>query len=418
MLQPSAPAAPPLQTDLEAAGIHVIGAVQRSNLVQEAAKWAPDAVVLCETSLDDTVLELLQALRATAPRPVLLFTADADADKMVRALDAGVHAYVVNGYAAARLRPLVHLAQARFAHERRLRDEVAELAHRFEERKLVDRAKGILMRARPLSEDEAFRLLRTASMHSNQRVGKVSQLVIETAACAEAVNRAGQLRMLSQRLIKLCALQALEARSPLQELIEQSVSRLDTSLASLAKGLSSATYGDLVDAVASTWAELRQALSQPTDTRRLAQLDALAERVLLHADRLVAQLQSAGGATRLHVVNVAGRQRMLSQRLAKQALLGEVLRGAAAAAAQAEADKARQEFEMGLAYLEGAPLTTPEIRDSLDEASRGWGALTRALALVGRPDGQRALADSSEALLAVFERLTDRYEHSMQILMG
>ena len=87
------------------------------------------------------------------------------------------------------------------------------MSHRFAERKLVDRAKGILMRARQVSEDEAFRVLRAASMHSNQRVGQVSQHVIDAARFAEAVNRAGQLRMLSQRLVKLYALLGAAASS-------------------------------------------------------------------------------------------------------------------------------------------------------------------------------------------------------------
>src|SRR6185369_6331900 len=110
-----------------------------------------------------------------------------------------------------RLRALVHLALARFAHERQLRDALADVTSRFEERKLVDRAKGILMRARQVSEDEAFKVLRMASMHSNQRVGQVSQQVIAAAGIAESVNRAGQLRMLSQRVVKLYALRVADA---------------------------------------------------------------------------------------------------------------------------------------------------------------------------------------------------------------
>ena len=83
-----------------------------------------------------------------------------------------------------------------------------------------------------------------------------------------------------------------------------------------------------------------------------------------------------------------------------------------------EAEKSRVAFEEALVYLQAAPLTTQEIRDSLDEAVRTWGAMTRALTSVRTTDGQKALGDSSEALLASFERLTERYEHSVQILMG
>jgi hypothetical protein len=154
------------------------------------------------------------------------------------------------------------------------------------------------------------------------------------------------------------------------------------------------------------------------DAAGIADIDGWADRMLLSSDRLVNSLEATGAATRLHIINVCGRQRMLSQRLAKQALLAALLRGAAAAAATAEADKARAEFEQALAILETLPLSSREIRESLDEAGRLWSALTRALAKVRSAEGQRSLTESSEALLALFEQLTERYERSMQMLMG
>src|SRR5258705_5612074 len=108
------PSAPQLDTDLEGAGIHVLGAVQRSNLVQDAVRLGPDIVVCHQTAVDEGLFEAIGLLQSSAPRPVLLFTPDPDADKMTRALEAGVHCYVVNGYGPQRRRALVHLAQARF----------------------------------------------------------------------------------------------------------------------------------------------------------------------------------------------------------------------------------------------------------------------------------------------------------------
>jgi len=418
VLTSPAPGAPALASDLEGAGIHVIGAAQRSNLVQEAARLVPDVVIVHESRVDDALLAALSALQAAVPRPAVVFTLDDDADRMRRVLDAGVHAYVVNGYAPGRLRSLVHLAQARFAHEQKLRDQLADVSHRFEERKLVDRAKGILMRARQLSEDEAFRLLRSASMHSNQRVGQVSQQVIAAASFAEAINRAGQLRMLSQRLVKLYALQTAAGQAIPGELLSESCSRVDANLSALGKSLSRPTYGDLLDAVSAPWTALKGMLNAPVSAVRLSEADALAERVLLQADRLVSSLEASGVATSLHVINVAGRQRMLSQRVAKQALLGVLLTGEAAAHSVAETEHAKKEFEDALDYLNAAPLTTREIRESLDEAGRTWQTMAKALAKVRSADSQRALGESSEALLALFEQLTERYERSMQMLMG
>jgi AmiR/NasT family two-component response regulator len=418
VLTPSSPGAPALASDLEGVGIHAIGAAQRSNLVQEAARLGPDVVIVHESTVDDALIAIIAALQLTSPRPLLLFTNDADAEKMKRALEAGVHAYGFNGYAPSRLRSLVHLAQARFAHEQRLRISLADVSHRFEERKLVDRAKGILMRARQLSEDDAFRLLRAASMHSNQRVGQVSQQVIAAAHFAEAVNRAGQLRMLAQRLVKLYALQLAGVRVAAPGLLEESCNRVDANLAALGKSLSKATYGDLIEAVSAPWGALKAVLSAPVDAKGLNEADALAERMLLHADRFVSSLETSGVANSLHVINVSGRQRMLSQRVAKQALLGVLLEGDAATAAAAEAERAKTEFEEALQFLNAAPLTTREIRESLDEAGRHWAAMAKALARVRSAEGQKALGEGSEALLALFEQLTERYERSMQMLMG
>jgi AmiR/NasT family two-component response regulator len=416
VLGPSSPGEPALAADLEAAGIHVLGAVQRGKLVQEAVRLVPDVVVVHEATPDAPLFDALALLQATGPRPVILFTADPDADKMARALDCGVHVYVVNGYAAARLRPLVHLAQARFEHEERLRRQLADLSSRFEERKLVDRAKGILMRVRQLSEEEAFRVLRTASMQSNQRVGQVSQQLIAAAGLAEAINRAGQFRMLSQRIVKLHALHAGgDAPSPL---LAESCTRVEGHLAALGKSLGKATYGDLLEAVAQPWARLQDALAAPAEVSRLPEIDALADGMLQAADRLVNVLEGSGAATRMHVINVCGRQRMLSQRWAQQALLSVLLRGEAAAAAGAAADQAAVEFEQALAHLNAVPLTSREIRASLDEAQRLGAAMAQARAQVASPAGRKALGDASEALLALFEQLTDRYERSMQMLMG
>jgi len=378
-------------------------------------RLAPDVLVCHELAPDDAFFDAIALMQATAPRPVLLFTNDPDADKLARALDVGVQGYIVNGYSAARLRSLIHLAQARYVHERELLAKLADVSHRFEERKLVDRAKGILMRARQVSEEEAFRVLRAASMHTNQRVGQVSQHVIVAAGLAESINRAGQLRMLSQRLVKLYALACMSADA---SALPESCARVDANLATLAKNLSKSTYGDLIDAVMQPWSPLKTLLSERVDPARLPEVDSLADRMLLQADRLVSALEANGAATTLHVINVCGRQRMLSQRVAKHALLSVLLKGAQAAAAAAEAEKSRLEFEQALGYLAAAPLTTREIRESLDEAVRVWTVMSRAVTRPRSVDSPRTLAEASETLLALFDQLTLRYEHSMQVLVG
>jgi hypothetical protein len=357
-------------------------------------------------------------LAGAAPCPVVVFTHDPEAARIEQAMQAGVHAYVVNGYGEHRLRAVLHVAQSRFQHERRLRAELDEVTRRFDERKLVDRAKGILMRARHVSEEEAFGVLRAASMHSNQRVGEVSRQVITAAHYADAVNRAGKLRMLSQRWVKLHALQLLDPAAPnWAPGLAQAGEEIDATIRSLGKSLSKPTFGDLLDAVAAAWHEAEALLSLPASTSRLAEVDAVAERLLLQADQLTRQLETAGLVTTLHVINVSGRQRMLCQRHAKQILLGLLL-GARGAASRNDLARTAAAFEEALAHLRAAPLSTPEIRALLQAADDAWADVGRAARQVHAGNGARALDEASEAVLAVFEQLTERYEHSMQVLMG
>ena len=405
--------------DLAAVGIHVLGATTRGNLVRDASQTSPDIVVCHDLSPDDALFAAFALLAESAPRPVIVFTNDPEAAKIDRAMQSGIHAYVVNGYAPSRLRAVIHLAQSRFQHEGRLRSELADVTKRFDERKLVDRAKGILMRARQVSEDEAFAVLRSASMHSNRRVGQVSRQVIAAAHYADAVNRAGKLRMLSQRLVKLCALRLLEpGQVAYGKALAESVERIDANIAALAKSLSKPTFGDLLDAVSAAWSQLQSLLGPALTTARLPELDALAERLLLHADQLTRQLETAGLVTTLQIINVSGRQRMLSQRFAKLALLGLSLNHEAAAVATDDRTRTAAAFEHAMAHLKAAPLSTVEIRDLLVEADRAWADLTQAARSMKKMTSARVLDDSSEVLLDLFEQLTDRYERSMQVLMG
>ena len=408
-----------LAGDLAAVGIHVLGAAARGNLVREAAQHAPDVIVCHELSPDAALFDACALLAETAPRPVIVFANDPEAGKIERALKSGIHSYVVNGYALNRLRSVIHVAQQRFVHENRLRGELAEVTRRFDERKLVDRAKGILMRARQLSEEEAFGVLRAASMHSNRRVGQVSQQVIAAAHYADAVNRAGKLRMLSQRLVKAVALGLLPpAQIGDAARVSETAAQIEANIAALGKSLSLLTFGDLLDAVAGAWSRLQALLAPPLAADRLAALDAAAEQLLRHADQLTRQLETAGLVTTLHIINVSGRQRMLSQRHAKQALLALLLQGDAAEAARADLAQTATTFEQAMAHLNDVPLSTTEIRALLGDAAATWSHVAKAARQVRAGAPARALDAASETLLGIFDQLTDRYERSMQVLMG
>lgn len=409
---PALPDAPTLVADLEANGLSVCARCESTHLVHEAVRHAPDLIVVWEPHPGDALFEAVRLLARVmpAPTPVLVFTSDVRAEPMDAALDVGIEGWVVNGYAAGRLRPLVQLTLARHRRSRQMREERDELSRRFEERKLVDRAKGILMSARQVSEDEAFRLLRSASMHAKQRIGQVSQQVIDAAHYAEAINRAGRLRMLSQRVVKLYALAAMGVEAAgSRALLADSAAQIDQSLSLLGRSLSRPTFGDLIDAVQGCWVVLQAGLAGAPAVAKVPGLDEEAERLLALADRLTQALENAGLAPTLHVINVSGRQRMLAQRLAKLALLQPA---SPALAPTAEA------FEHGLAYLKGIPLSTPLIREAMAAADLRWQEMLQAVRAGATPAARLTLAANSEALLELFDRLTREYERSMQLLMG
>lgn len=421
------PATPSLVADLENVGIEVIANTQDcSKLVQDVLKCAPDLIVCFDPLPGETLFRAIELLGETAPRPVIVFTTDGNADHIARAMQAGVHAYVVNGYGRERLRPLIHLAQARFARDQAMVADVRDAAGRLEERKVVERAKGILMRARQVSDDDAFQMLRTASMHTNQRMGQVSRHIIHSARFAEDLNRAGQLRMLSQRLVKLLGLQlAGVQRGQVIERLKESKLHIENNMSALGKSLSPATFGDLLGQVMHTWSRLRQALQQEPRASELGPVDELAELLLHEAERLTGSLQNAGAAPPLQVLNTAGRQRMLTQRHAKYALLCALGGSALAARHEAGMAESRAAIDEGLLYLNQIPLTSPEIRTTLQAAADGWQQLLEAVeASRGATGGESQLASleriavSSEALLEIFEQLTALYERSMQMLAG
>src|SRR5690606_22162641 len=200
--------------------------------------------------------------------------------------------------------------------------------------------------------------------------------------------------------------------------------RVDANLALLGKNLSQPTFGDLLADVVTDWKALKKALKAAPAPDQLAPLNALAERLLQDAERLTTSLEGAGSVAPLRMLNMAGRQRMLSQRFAKASLLGVLESGDPQLQHQAEMEAARQAFEQGLTYLNGLPLSTPDIRRTLESAAEGWQQVLTGADHVRRPAGRdrllrlEGLAAASESLLDDFETLSGQYERSMQMLMG
>jgi two-component system, response regulator / RNA-binding antiterminator len=113
--------------------------------------------------------------------PLVIFAADASEDAITRAVKAGAASYVVDGLEASRIPAIMQVALARFEFLAELRNELGQAQQKLAERKFVERAKGLLMKSRGLSEDEAYHTLRRMAMERNRRMGDVARSVIEMA---------------------------------------------------------------------------------------------------------------------------------------------------------------------------------------------------------------------------------------------
>jgi response regulator NasT len=171
-----------LKDGLVSAGYDVVVvSTQGLALAERVAEFLPDVIIIDTESPTRDVLEHVSAVSARNPRPIVLFTEDRDNATIQAALKAGVSAYVVAGMQADRLQPILDVAVARFEREQALREELRDAQSKLVERKVIERAKGILMQQKGVSEDEAFRLLRRLAMDRNAKLLDIAQQVIDVA---------------------------------------------------------------------------------------------------------------------------------------------------------------------------------------------------------------------------------------------
>lgn len=150
-------------------------------LPDRLAQIQPDMIIVdAESQARDTLEHVVVATR-DARRPIVLFTDDDDTSHVKDAIAAGVTAYVVAGLAPERIKPVLDVALARFQHEEALRRELAETRTQLQDRKLVERAKGILMKRYGCDEQQAYERLRKAAMDKGLRIAEVAQRLIDVA---------------------------------------------------------------------------------------------------------------------------------------------------------------------------------------------------------------------------------------------
>lgn len=166
-------------TDATDYSIHVIA--ERAALARQIVQRKPDLVLVDVADPSRDMIEELTLATGPLDRPVALFVDRSDEGISTAAIEAGLSAYVVDGLTPARVKPVLDAAIARFRLMQRMRAELAETKRALEDRKVIDRAKGLLMRARAIPEDEAYALLRRTAMDQGRRVADVAEALVTAA---------------------------------------------------------------------------------------------------------------------------------------------------------------------------------------------------------------------------------------------
>lgn len=171
-----------VESALRAAGYDVVTVVNTATeMLAQVRAMRPDVIIIDRDSPDRDTLEHVCMITRDDPRPIVMFTQDQDRTLMREALKAGVSAYVVDGLSVERVRPIVEVALVRFEQWQALRRELDQAQTHLAERKVIERAKGIIMKQRRCTEDEAYALLRKLAMDRNQRLAHVAESVITMA---------------------------------------------------------------------------------------------------------------------------------------------------------------------------------------------------------------------------------------------
>jgi response regulator NasT len=168
-----------LEEGLREAGFtDVVRIGEMQSLLSRIYALDPDVIVIdLENPSRDILEQMFQVSRAVR-RPVAMFVDQSDAASIQASVDAGVSAYIVDGLKKERLKPILDLCISRFNAFAKLQDELDRAKSALEDRKVIERAKGILMRLKDLTEDEAYVLLRSTAMREKKKIGEIAQSIL------------------------------------------------------------------------------------------------------------------------------------------------------------------------------------------------------------------------------------------------
>ena len=165
----------------EAGYVNVVRIEGTTKLLARIYALDPDVILIDLENPSRDVLEQMFQVSRIVKRPVAMFVDQADSASIQASVDAGVSAYIVDGLKKERIKSILDLCISRFNAFSRLQTELDQTKSALEERKVIDRAKGILMKAKNLSEEQAYALLRKTAMNENRKIAEVAQSVVTAA---------------------------------------------------------------------------------------------------------------------------------------------------------------------------------------------------------------------------------------------
>ena len=154
---------------------------EMQNLLARIYRIDPDVILIdLENPSRDILEQMFQVSRAVR-RPIAMFVDQSDAASIQQSVEAGVSAYIVDGLKKERIKPILDLCISRFNAFSKLQDELDRTRSALEDRKILDRAKGLLMKAKGLTEEEAYVLIRSTAMREKKKIGDIAQSIITAA---------------------------------------------------------------------------------------------------------------------------------------------------------------------------------------------------------------------------------------------
>ncbi|SEN26063.1 ANTAR domain-containing protein [Bradyrhizobium sp. OK095] len=168
-----------LEEGLREAGFtQIVHISEMQSLLARIYAVDPDIIVIDLENPSRDVLEAMFQVSRAVRRPIAMFVDQSDSSSIQASVEAGVSAYIVDGLKKERIKPILDLCVSRFNAFAKLQEELERTKSQLEDRKVIEKAKGILMKVKGLNEDEAYVLLRSTAMREKKKIGEIAQSII------------------------------------------------------------------------------------------------------------------------------------------------------------------------------------------------------------------------------------------------